>query len=146
MLKQAPVFLMKCKSVGLSLNEKKIQEIRRNFEKTLKKISDILRFLAKTPVSAADLRDAKSFIRGQMALKLEGSDDIAEFCAGQEFFYKKIKQPEEIFKKIEKVDKNDILKIAKDIFSPANLNTVVIGRQDGKKESFYKKILCQQNK
>jgi|SRR3989344_6982112 len=36
MLKQAPVFLMKCKSVGLSLNEKKIQEIRRNFEKTLK--------------------------------------------------------------------------------------------------------------
>ena len=36
MLKQAPIFLMKCKSIKLSLNEKKIQEIRRNFEKALK--------------------------------------------------------------------------------------------------------------
>lgn len=117
-----------------------------NLEKTLKKISDILANLVNKPVSAGDLDDAKSYIRGQMALKIEGSDDIAEFCAGQQFFYKKIKQPEEIFKKIEKVSKNDILKVAKDIFSPANLRAVAIGRQDNKKEVYYKNVLCRQNK
>lgn len=31
-LKQAPIFLMKCKSIGLNLNERRIQEIRRNFQ------------------------------------------------------------------------------------------------------------------
>ncbi len=112
------------------------------FEKTIKKIAEILKNIKQKGVSKEELKAAKSFSRGQMALKLETSDSIASFCANQELFYNKILQPEEILKKIEKVSKRDILKVAGDVFRPAKINLAAIGRhQDIKKqEEIYRKI------
>lgn len=121
-------------------------------EKIINKITEIIKEIKEKSVSQKELDLAKGFIRGQMALKFETSDEIASFIAGQELFYKKILQPEEILKKIEKVNQNDILRIGKEIFNPARANLAIIGqprsaaRREGdnrKDEELYKKIFLK---
>ena len=63
----------------------------------------------------------KSYLRGQTALRFEASDEIANFVAGQELFYNEIKQPSDILNKIEAVGKEDVLKIARELFRPESL-------------------------
>lgn len=112
-------------------------------ELVIKKIINIIQAIKEKGVSKKDLDFAKSFVRGQMALKFETSDEIASFIASQELFYKKILQPEEILRKIEKISQNDILKIGKDIFRPTKANLAVIGQQEEKNQRLYKNIFSQ---
>src|SRR3972149_3561038 len=100
--------------------------------------------IKKGDISSNDLDSARSYLRGQTALRFEASDEIAHFVAGQELFFNEIKQPSDILKKIEAVGKGDILKIAKELFKPKNFNLSVIGKHKGlkKTEDFYKKILA----
>ncbi|MCF7835830.1 MAG: insulinase family protein [Candidatus Marinimicrobia bacterium] len=114
-------------------------------EKTVEKMMEITRILKRKKVSNSELKFAKSFLRGQMALKLETSDDVANFCGGQEIFYNKIQQPEEILEDIEKVNQDDILRVAKEVFNPGRANLVVIGNQENfqQKEKFYKSLISK---
>ena len=63
----------------------------------------------------------KSYLRGQTALRFEASDEIAHFVVSQELFYNEIKQPADILEKIEAMGKEDILKIARELFSRKSL-------------------------
>src|SRR3990167_433007 len=65
--------------------------------------------IKKGGISSSDLDSAKSYLRGQTALRFEAYDEIAHFVAGQELFYNEIKQPSDILKKIEAVKKDYIL-------------------------------------
>ncbi|MFH1979222.1 MAG: pitrilysin family protein [Patescibacteria group bacterium] len=107
--------------------------------KTVEKIGEILSSLKTKGVSKSELDFAKGFLRGQLALKMETSDEVAGFCAGQELFYKKIEQPESFLKKIEKVTQNDILRVTRDIFRNNKINVAVIGAQ----EDLTEKELCK---
>ncbi|MFA4890399.1 MAG: pitrilysin family protein [Candidatus Paceibacterota bacterium] len=111
----------------------------------VKKILEILSDLKNNGVSAKELEDAKSFLRGQMALSLETSDQVADFFGEQELFYGKMMQPEEILEKIEKVTQDDILKVARDIFRPEKISMAVIGSHPdfSQKEEFYKNLLSK---
>ncbi len=113
-----------------------------SLEKVLAKIAEIIKKLRQKGISEKELKDAKSFTRGRFALSLESSDEVAEFLAEQELMLKKILQPAEILKKIEKVSRNDILRAGADIFNPAKINLVAIGQHQDikKKEQLYKKI------
>lgn len=108
-------------------------------EKTVKTIISEIKKMRQKGVSEKELKKAKDNLRGKMALSLEGSDDVAAFLAGQELSRCEIKKPEEILAKIEKVGKNDILRVARDIFVNSGLNLALIGPvEDGK---FLEKIL-----
>ncbi len=109
------------------------------------KIAKIISSVKQKGVSKKELDFAKGFVRGQMALDLESTDEIASFLANQELFYKKILQPEDILEKIEKVAQNDILKVAGEIFAPNKINMAVIGKQDdsAKNNEFYKKLFSK---
>ncbi len=109
-------------------------------EKVIRIIIKIIKSIQGKGIPKKDLDFAKSFIRGQMALSFETSDQIASFVANQELFYKKIMQPEEILKKIEKVSQNDILKVVQDIFKPEKINMAVIGQQEDRKQKIWIKI------
>lgn len=111
-------------------------------EKVIDKITEIIKEIKEKGVSQKELAFAKSFIRGQMALSFETSDQIASFVSNQELFYKRIMQPEEILKKIEKVSQNDILRLARDIFKPEKINLAVIGHHKDatRKEKLYREI------
>jgi predicted Zn-dependent peptidase len=114
-----------------------------DLDKALTKIMKILRNVKEKGVTLAELRNAKSFLRGRMALSFETSRAIASFMGENELFYGKVIQPEEELKKIEKVTQSDILKVARDIFKPSKMNMAVIGQHEDTKENRekYKKIL-----
>ena len=100
--------------------------------------------IKKGDISKSDLDSAKSYLRGQTALRFEASDEIAHFVASQELFYNEIKQPADILEKIEAVEKEDVLKIARELFRPEKFSLAVVGRHDKgeKTNKFYKKILA----
>ncbi|PIR69990.1 MAG: hypothetical protein COU47_00975 [Candidatus Niyogibacteria bacterium CG10_big_fil_rev_8_21_14_0_10_46_36] len=74
-----------------------------------------------------ELAFAKDHLRGSLALSFESSDDIAQFYAERELFYKDIKPPEELLREFEKVTKNDIIEVARDVFNPKKINFALVG-------------------
>jgi len=86
-------------------------------------------------VTDEELRRAKDYLKGKMALKMESSYNQAAYFAEQELLLEKTKTPEEELKEIEKVKKNDIIKLAEKIIRPEKLNLAVIGPFE-KKEAF----------
>ncbi|MDD3486978.1 MAG: pitrilysin family protein [Candidatus Moranbacteria bacterium] len=113
---------------------------RRKIEKTVKTIlAEVKKTLAKG-VTAKELQSAKDNLRGRMALTLESSDEVASYFAGQELARREIKTPEQILAKIEKISRDDILKVAKDVFANEKLNLAFIGPIEDK--VFLEKILA----
>jgi predicted Zn-dependent peptidase len=119
-------------SAGVDTDKAKI-------EKTLKTIVSEIKKMKARGVSEKELQKAKDNFRGKMALSLESSDDVASYLAGQELGRREIKKPEEILAKIDKVGKNDILRVARDIFVNDKLNLALIGPIENGK--FLEKIL-----
>ena len=113
-----------------------------------RKIVYICRSIKEKAIPKNDLIFAKGFLRGQMALKFESSDEIAQFVAGREIFYNEIIQPSDILRSIEKLNQDDILKIAQEIFRPERMNMAVIGRQknDKKTQEFYSNLFKSMSK
>lgn len=77
--------------------------------------------------SEEEIAFAKDHLRGSLALSFESSDDIAQFYAERELFYGDSKTPEDILMEFEKVTRNDIMKVANDIFRPQKLNFALVG-------------------
>jgi len=113
-------------SAGVDTDKAKI-------EKTVKVILGEIRKVRARGVSEKELQKAKDNLRGKMALSLESSDDVASYLAGQELGRREIKKPEEILRQIDKVKKNDILRVARDIFRNEKLNLAIIGPIEDKK-------------
>lgn len=99
----------------------------KNVDKAVLTILKEYRKISQIKISSKELKKAKEYIKGKTALELESSDAKASFYAGQELLEKKILTPEEVFKKIDKVSLNDILRVAKDIFQRKKLNLALIG-------------------
>ena len=114
------------------VDSKKIDKVISTILKEYKKIS-------RKKVSGAELKKSKENLKGRLALALEASDVRASFFAGQELLENKILTPKEVFRRIDQVSVNDILKVAKDIFRPANLNLALIG--PFKEKAKFRKLL-----
>ena len=99
----------------------------KNVEKAILTILKEYRKISQNALSQAELKKAKDYIKGKMALILEPSDALASFYSEQELLEREILTPKEIYAKIDKVSSQDILKVAKDIFQPKNLNLALIG-------------------
>jgi predicted Zn-dependent peptidase len=102
------------------VDNKNVEKAIATILKEYKKISEI-----KVPLS--ELKKAKDCIKGKTVLELETSDAQTSFYGIQDILDREILTPEQIFKKIDKVTQNDILKVAKDIFVPEKLNLALIG-------------------
>jgi len=91
------------------------------------------------PISKKELDKAKEYIKGNIALALEDTKDVDGFFGEQELFLGKILTPEEVFKKIDKVEIKDVLTEAKKLFRPEGLNLAIIGPYEG--SSRFEKLL-----
>ena len=87
-----------------------------------------------------ELAKIKENAKGHLYLGLEASDDWASYNGVQEILKGKVDAPERECASINKVTQEDILKAAKDIFRPNNLNLALIGpfREKKKFESLLK--------
>ncbi|KKU36876.1 MAG: Peptidase M16 domain protein, partial [Candidatus Amesbacteria bacterium GW2011_GWA1_46_35] len=81
----------------------------------------------ETPISAKELKKAKEFIKGHLALSLEDTKDVNSFFADQELYLTKIETPEDIFKGIDQVTIEEVIAEAKKAFRPEKLNLALIG-------------------
>ena len=98
-----------------------------NIEKAIKIILKEYKKLKQKKVGKRELQKAKDNIKGKMVLRLESSSSQASFYTDQELLEDKVLTPEELFKKIDAVTADDILKVAQDIFQPQKLNLALIG-------------------
>lgn len=86
-----------------------------------------------------ELEKAKENIKGKMALTFESSDVEASFYGMQLLLEKKIKTPEEIYAEIDKVNTDEIINFAKQIFVNDKLNLALVG--PFKNEDEFKQML-----
>jgi len=84
-------------------------------------------------VKEEELRKAKEFIKGRVALRLENSRSVAGWFGEKLLLEGKIETPDEIFEKIEKVTVSDIERVANRIFDQNKINLAVIGPYEDEK-------------
>ncbi len=95
--------------------------------------------ISQKKLAETELKKAKDYVKGKMALVLEASDDLASFYGAQELLEKTILTPQEIYARIDKVSSQDVLLVARDIFQSKNLNLALIGPFEDK--NGFQKIL-----
>ncbi len=86
------------------------------------------------PVDIKDIKKAKSFITGKLALRLENVHNVARSFAFQELLKRKIETPGQYLKKIKQVTARDIQKVAEDLLKPQSLNLALIGPYKNKQK------------
>ncbi|HLC99460.1 MAG TPA: pitrilysin family protein [Patescibacteria group bacterium] len=96
-------------------------------EQAIKQILFEFRKLKTVPVSTAELRKAKDYVKGHIQLSLESSDEVASWGAMQEILEKKIQTVKEIFRRIDRISARDIRLVAKELFVNDRLNLAMIG-------------------
>ena len=96
-------------------------------KEVVKRIRDELYKITKRGVPESELKRAKDFWRGQFAIGLESSDEVASFYGGRELFYRTISTPEEVMARISQVSREDIAEAAKELFKPESLYLTLIG-------------------
>ena len=88
----------------------------------------------KHNVSMAELKRAKDFISGKIALDLEDSLSIARWYASQEIMTGKTMTPKEKLERLNKVTIKEIQQAAKEVFSRKKISLAIIGPfKDAKK-------------
>ena len=81
----------------------------------------------KVGISDEELVRAKEFVAGKMALDLEDSMSIAQYYGNLALAEKPLIAPAEKLKKIMTVKKEEIIRVAEDIFNLKVANLAVIG-------------------
>lgn len=81
----------------------------------------------KKPIKPYELKKAKEYLKGHMVLELEDSRYVSVVYATQELIEDKLKDANEVLKKIDSVTIGDIMRVAKKYFINKGLNLAVIG-------------------
>lgn len=83
--------------------------------------------IVDTPVSDHELHLAKEYLKGKMLLELETTDSILEYYAFQKLLEPSIRTPQEVVEKIDSITKDDIQRIAGEIFRKDNVYGALLG-------------------
>jgi len=119
-------------SVSAGVDHKKLEVV-------IKAILGELSRISAGDISEKDLANAKDHLTGRMLLGLETSDAQGIFYGGQEILERSTMTPEEVAKAINKVKKEEIVSVAKDIFKNQKLNLALIGPYKDRKQ--FEKLL-----
>lgn len=79
------------------------------------------------PISNEELKKAKEYLKGHLALALEDTKDVTSFFVEQALFVKEILTPEEVYKQVDKITVEEVLSEAKKLFISSKLNLAIIG-------------------
>ena len=100
---------------------------RQRVQLALKEILNELQKFSTEKVTGEECANAKEFLRGRMTLELEDSEQIADFFGKQAILEKKILQPDEVLRRVQRVRPEDIQKVARDLFRQSRSNLILIG-------------------
>ncbi|MEN8252659.1 MAG: pitrilysin family protein, partial [Patescibacteria group bacterium] len=105
-----------------------------NIVETLQIVLKEMKKIATGGVTKEEFERARNGFEGRLAFSLETSDAIASNFAEQEAVRNEIIVPEESLKRIHKVTRKDIQRVAKEIFVDEKLNCAIIGPQNKNKK------------
>jgi predicted Zn-dependent peptidase len=83
--------------------------------------------LRQTPVPPEELRKAKEFVKGRLALQMENTFNVAAWAGRQELLRGYILSVDEVMEAIEAVEADDIQRLAQRLFRTAKLNCALVG-------------------
>jgi predicted Zn-dependent peptidase len=87
--------------------------------------------LRQHAVPESELRKVKEYVKGRTVLSLEDSASVAQWYASQELLTDELLTPDEVLARIEAVTVEDVLRVARRVFTREWLNLAYIGpRQD----------------
>ena len=86
-----------------------------------------LRKIMTVPVDAKELLKAKEYLKGRTTLALEDNQARLDWCIEQQAFHHKIKEPNELFAKIDKVNASQVREVAENLFKRGQMSLAVIG-------------------
>jgi predicted Zn-dependent peptidase len=81
----------------------------------------------KYPLQKGELTKAKEYLKGHLALSLEDTRSINHFFGEEELIAGRIRTAEEVYKRVDAVTEEDLLRVAKEIIKPEGLNLAIIG-------------------
>jgi predicted Zn-dependent peptidase len=96
-------------------------------ERAMELIFGELNRIRKTLVSAEELRRAKEYIKGKTLLALEDSSRQADFYAKQLLLTKQIATPGDRLAAIQSVTRDDLRRVARDVFRRNRLSLAIVG-------------------
>ena len=88
------------------------------------------RRLVEEGLEEAELAKAKDFFRGRLTLQLENSMRVASLLGVSELLYNRVRTPQEVLEKVDRVTRDDIIRVASNLLSPDRLKLAVIGPFD----------------
>jgi predicted Zn-dependent peptidase len=100
---------------------------KNRLELATKTITKELRKIKKSGVTARELRDAKKYIRGQVAIKMEDSFQRAQWYAREQVFQKRVKSPQAYLKKMDAITVSQVNAVAKDVFDFRKMSIAAVG-------------------
>lgn len=108
--------------------------------KALEVILDELRKVRDEGISKRELKKAKDYMKGKIALAMEDPHDKLEWYLGQEAFIGKIKTIKQSFLELDAVTMEEVQQVAERVIKNENLSMALIGPFPDKSE-FEKKLI-----
>lgn len=93
----------------------------------MKTIMTELRKVVRSGVTAEELKNAKTFLHGQLSIRMEDTFDQAEWFAKQEMFKKEKYAPQEFLKRIDALTAVDMKRVAKEVIDFSRMSLAVVG-------------------
>ncbi len=90
-------------------------------------LDQVFNFGNRYKLTKKEFEKAKGFLEGRLALSLEDTSEVNAFFGPELLLLKKIRTPEEVFKKIKRVKIEEVLESARRIFAPKRVNLTIIG-------------------
>ncbi|MDP2933406.1 MAG: pitrilysin family protein [bacterium] len=97
----------------------------------LKQVVDLIleqyRKFKKEGITKEELEKGKEYLKGTLVLGLESTSSRMSWLARTEFYYNRVMTIDEIFAKVDKVTRDDIIRLANQYFQDEYLTLAVIG-------------------
>ncbi|MBI3335271.1 MAG: insulinase family protein, partial [Candidatus Portnoybacteria bacterium] len=98
-----------------------------NIDLAIKTILREYQRVSEEGVGEKELFQAKEYIKGRLLIELESSFHMARLVGSKELLLKERESLSEYFSRLDMITKEDICRVAKEIFKPEHLNLAIIG-------------------
>ncbi|MCA1724986.1 MAG: insulinase family protein, partial [Thermomicrobia bacterium] len=86
--------------------------------------------MAESPISSEELSMGKEGLKGRILLAMEGSASVAMDVIRQELLRGRVRTPDERRAEVDAVTKEDVFRVANDLFKPERLHLAMCGPFD----------------
>ena len=100
---------------------------RENLKQVIELILEEYRSIKKRGISREELERARECLKGTLVLGLESTSSRLSWLAKSEYYYDRTMTINEIFKKVDKIKRDDIIRLANQFFKDEYLTLAVIG-------------------